>query len=413
MGDADRRQPPSDYKAAITSAILDEDAFVALTFSRAITSDKPPWTRITVRPITLRERRHWQFTYHTPDKHTIANFDRDSLAEPLGQALDMPFSHVELRSTRGGIHVRITRNGKVLISRGRPAAEPREIDLAHNRAKSYLLPGEGNEDFLRAVGIAGASGRVRPSMQAKFHQVNEFLRIVDQTLGQADTADGPLTIVDCGCGSAYLTFAAYHYLRHARRLDVRVAGVDAKAALVGKCRSLQKRLGWEGLEFAACRIAEFDPPPGPTAVLSLHACDTATDEAIARGVQWGSRVILAAPCCQHELHHQLAAPLFRPLIRQGILRERLADLLTDTFRAAVLRIMGYRTAVVEFVSPAHTAKNLMIRAEAGLPAGGERFVREYTQLRDYWGVRPAIEEMLGDRLAKCLAGDNAIDPPRG
>jgi len=411
MGDRDSRQTPADYKAAITSAVLDEDAFVSLTLSGAIPPRRPPWTRITVRPVELRGRRHWQFAYHTGDKNIVANFDRRRLATPLGEALAMPFSHVEVQSARGGIHVRVTRKGKVLMSRGRARKDEQQIDLAHDRAKEYLLAPEANAEFLHALGIADSRGKVRPSMQAKFHQVNEFLRIIDQTLGGTDPSTGPVSIVDCGCGSAYLTFAAYHYLSNVRGLDVSVVGIDVKADLIGKCLALRDRLGWNAVDFAACRIGDYDPPAAPTAVLSLHACDTATDEAIARGVVWGSRVILAAPCCQHELHHKLTVPLFRPIIRHGILRERLADLLTDAFRATVLRIMGYRTAVVEFISPEHTAKNLLIRAEAGLRLGRAEFLREYRALRDFWGVHPAIEEMLGSQLAALLGADNAIDPP--
>jgi hypothetical protein len=139
-------------------------------------------------------------------------------------------------------------------------------------------------------------------------------------------------------------------------------------------------------------------------VLSLHACDTATDEAIAQGILWASRGILAAPCCQHELHSQLGAPLFRPVLRHGILKQRTADILTDALRASVLRIMGYRTDVVQFVSPEHTTKNLMIRAKKGLKPGHRASVQQYEDLKAFWGVEPCIEGLLGDRLARHLSG---------
>jgi len=171
---------------------------------------------------------------------------------------------------------------------------------------------------------------------------------------------------------------------------------------VGKCAELRDSLGWPGLEFRTSSIAEFTPREPPDVVLSLHACDTATDEAIAQGIIWGSRVILAAPCCQHELHSQLRAPLFRPVLRHGILRERLADILTDTFRALALRIMGYRTSVIQFVSPEHTSKNLMIRAVKGLKAGHAPSVREYTSLKEYWGVEPSIERLLAGTIRQFL-----------
>ncbi|MCJ7544186.1 MAG: SAM-dependent methyltransferase, partial [Phycisphaerae bacterium] len=317
--------------------------------------------------------------------------------------LAMPFAHIEVQSTDGDLHIRLTRKGKVLMTRGKPRPPDAAADLAHNRPKDYLLVPREHGAFLRALGIADRRGQVRPTMQGKFAQVNEFLRIIDQTVVPLVRGGGPMCLVDCGCGSAHLTFAAYHFLHDVRGLDVRVAGIDVKADLVRNCEALRDELGWQGLEYSACTIRDFQPPSPVDAVLSLHACDTATDEAIASGVQWTSRVILAAPCCQHELHHQLDAASFRPLLRHGILRERLADLLTDTFRALALRIMGYRTAVVEFVSPEHTAKNLLIRAEAGLKRGQREFVREYATLRDFWKVRPAIEQLLGEGFVRLLS----------
>jgi len=187
----------------------------------------------------------------------------------------------------------------------------------------------------------------------------------------------------------------------------RLTGVDRNAELIGKCCALRDSLGWDGLEFHVSSIAEFKPAEPPDVVLSLHACDTATDEAIAQGILWKSRVILAAPCCQHELHKQLDAPLFQPLLRHGILRERLADLLTDAFRALVLRIMGYRASVVEFISPEHTAKNLMIQAERGLKPGDAAAIREYHELKRLWNVSPAIEQMMGEEFRRL---DSAAGP---
>jgi hypothetical protein len=213
-----------------------------------------------------------------------------------------------------------------------------------------------------------------------------------------ETAE-PLEVVDCGSGSAYLTFAAYHYLAHVRGLAARVTGIDSDPEAVTKSVRLREALGWSDMEFDLGRIAEFTPGRRPQIVLSLHACDTATDEAIALGVRAGSELILAAPCCQHELFDQLAAPLFRPVLRHGVLRQRLADVLTDTFRALAVRIMGYRTDVVEFVSPEHTTKNLMIRAvRADMPLPAQ-LVQEYRELRDFWQVRPSIEALLGEAFA--------------
>ncbi len=214
-----------------------------------------------------------------------------------------------------------------------------------------------------------------------------------------------MRIVDCGCGKAYLTFAAYHHLAHARGLPTHLVGVDVNEELIGRVRELRDRLGWGELEFRVARIAEFSPEGRPDVVLSLHACDTATDEAIARGVEWRARVVLAAPCCQHELHNRLEAPEFRAVTRHGILRERQADLVTDALRAAALRVMGYRTSVIEFVDPEATAKNLMIRAELTSRPGHRDAVREYRELKEFWRVCPAIERLLGEPFEELLRTD--------
>ena len=206
----------------------------------------------------------------------------------------------------------------------------------------------------------------------------------------------PLEILDCGCGSAYLTFALYHVLVHSRKIHARLTGIDKNRDVIEKCSALRDRLGWEGLSFHVTEIGSFSPEAAPDIVLSLHACDTATDEA--KGILSNSRAIVAAPCCQHELHHKIQSPYFAAVIRHGILRERLADILTDTFRALVLQIMGYRTQVVEFVSADTTPKNLLLRAEKIHEPGDADAMREYLDLKKFWSVEPAIEGMLGEKF---------------
>jgi hypothetical protein len=221
--------------------------------------------------------------------------------------------------------------------------------------------------------------------------------------------------VDCGCGNAYLTFAAFHYLRHVRGLAVGAVGVDRNADLIRNCLNLRDRLRWPELDFRVGDIAGFQPERPPDMVVSLHACDTATDEAIARGVLWGSRAILAAPCCQHELHHAIRHADFQAMLRHGLLRERLADVLTDSLRAAALRASGYVARVFEFVSPEHTTKNLMIAAEKvdRPPADLAAAAREYLALRRFWNVTPFIEKALGEGFQRALERAEKGEPDHG
>ncbi|GAA0395290.1 hypothetical protein GCM10009541_42970 [Micromonospora gifhornensis] len=254
----------------------------------------------------------------------------------------------------------------------------------HDRAKAYLLD-PGDPIFAEIGGSA-----------AKRRQVDAFLRALAATLPGELT--GPLRVVDLGCGNAYLTFAAYRYLSQ-RGLQVELVGVDVREDQRRRNTELAERLGWaDRVRFVAGTIADAVVEPAPDLVLALHACDTATDEALARAVRWGARWVLAAPCCHHDVAAQLRAggtpAPYGLLTRQGILRERFADVLTDALRAALLRLHGYRAEVVEFVDSAHTPRNLLIRARRTGAAPTRDQQAEYRQLVDQWRVAPRLETLL-------------------
>ncbi|MBN1342692.1 MAG: SAM-dependent methyltransferase [Phycisphaerae bacterium] len=392
-----------DYQEAVRQAVFDNETFLRLTLSGGAWTGNVPWGKVAVRPVEIKGLRHFQFSYFDAKKDTARNFAGDEARARLDEVLAMPFRQIHLQTSSGDLHVRITKKGRALVKRGRPSRPDAEPNLQHDRAKRHPLSPETAGGFLEAIGVIGRGGEVRPSMQAKFRQINEFLRLLEQTIPASNAPEGLLRIVDCGCGKAYLTLAARHYLTEVQGRTVRVTGVDHDAEVIERCRELVASLGWEGVAFRVSKIAEFSPETPPDVVLSLHACDTATDEAIAQGIRWGSRVILAAPCCQHELHGQLSAEVLQPILRYGILRQRTADIATDAFRALVLRIMGYRTDVVEFVDPEHTAKNLMIRASRGPRPGNRDTVRQYAEMKAFWGVRPSIETLLGDRFQEVIS----------
>jgi SAM-dependent methyltransferase len=290
-----------------------------------------------------------------------------------------------------------------------PRREPAPADEArsHDRRKPRLLPED--DPVLAALGIADDQGRIKPSRQAKYRQVEEFLRdlapVVDDAVAtgrlRTPTEEDPLRVVDLGCGNAYLTFAAYAYLSGSRGLPVEMVGVDVRPQSRQRNADLAADLGIEQrLTFVEGTIAQAQTSYPPDVVLALHACDTATDEAIARAVRWQAPVVLAAPCCHHDLQEQLRATTppepYRLVLQHGILRERMADVLTDTFRAALLRRHGYRVDVVEFVGSRHTPRNVLLRAvRTGAPAAAET-EREYADLVAQWGVRPALARMLDE-----------------
>jgi len=305
----------------------------------------------------------------------------------------------------------------------------------HDRVKKLPLTSFDSAALLRTIGIADGSGQIRASMRGKYDQVNEFLKVVKETVeklsnrrivessNQPGKSDELFTVVDCGCGKAYLTISLYFYLTYALDIpNVRVIGVDRRGDVIAAARKMASQLDVaDKVLFAESDLADFNlmDVSGPLdstirrfdnstisradMVVSLHACDTATDEALAKGVEWKARYILSAPCCQHELQKTLDdRGAFAGLMRQSILRERLCDILTDSFRAMILRILGFKTQVIEFVSSEATARNILLKCEYGVKPGQPGPIGEYLNLRDYWKVTPWLETRLGKLLGKYL-----------
>jgi hypothetical protein len=284
----------------------------------------------------------------------------------------------------------------------------------HDRVKKLPLTSFESASLLRTIGLSDGSGNIRASMRGKYDQVNEFLKVVAETLSDATEADKAktFTVIDCGCGKAYLTLSLYLYLTRVIGLsDVKVIGIDRRADVIASAKRMATNLDIaDKVVFVESDLAEFSVDKADL-VVSLHACDTATDEALAKGVEWKARYILSAPCCQHELQKVLGSGErsvgkggadFGGLLRQSILRERLCDILTDSFRAMILRILGFKVQVIEFVSSEATARNVMLKCEYGVKAGQPGPVGEYLDLRDYWKVTPWLETRFGEIFQKHL-----------
>lgn len=398
--------------AVPTESLNDED-FIKATFSGQHRDKTVPWIKVIVRPVLVQGKKHLQFSYFDAKKDITKNYRDDEAAEMLDTLLAIEFRNIHVQTTHNMLDVTITQKGKAIIHNAKTVKQPQATNLSHDRQKNVLLSADDAAPFLKAVGIMTEDGRIRADMQSKFRQINEFLKLVQQT-GALETFNTlPLHVVDCGCGNAYLTFAFYYYLNSVLHIPTQLTGIDVNNELLTRHAEKSLRLGWSDLTFQTTSIIDFQPEVPPEIVLALHACDTATDEALAQGIKWQSKVIISAPCCQHhlqkQLDHQPAPNPFAPVERHSILKERLGDILTDTFRALILRILGYQTDVVQFVSSEHTAKNLMIRAVKSLKVGDARFVREYQELKDFWNVTPYLEELLGEDFTKLLQEATVAD----
>jgi SAM-dependent methyltransferase len=370
----------------VRALILDAERLVRAVAAGRRRGAVPSLVRAELRPVELKAGRRLQLVTNDGSRPHTRNLGTDA-ADAVDELLREPFGNWHVETTATTLQLRVTKRGEAQVHRSAPVAA---VDAAsgngtHDRVKEHLLAPD--DPLYGAIGGTAAKRR----------QVDAFLRALKATL------DGPVEhVVDLGCGNAYLTFAAYRYLA-AEGHDVHVTGVDVREDQRQRNTALAEQLGCaDRVRFVAGSIAEADVPENPDLVLALHACDTATDEALARAVNWDARWILAAPCCHHDLARQLrevAPPTpYTLIMKHGILRERFADTMTDTLRAALLRRHGYRVEVVEFVDSQHTPRNLLIRAKRTGHVSGDP---EYDEFVGAWGVTP--------HLAKLLDG---VRPPR-
>nr|WP_121253460.1 SAM-dependent methyltransferase [Nocardioides ferulae] len=389
------------------SYVLDPDVLVRAVASGRQKGEQPRWRRVELRYVDLKAGRHLQVTaYDATQAHTSNHAVGEAAREAVDALLDEPFANWHVDTTTESHQLRVTKKLEAIVhSSAREAAV--EVDRGHDRGKERLLPED--DPVFRALGLADEQGRMKPSRQAKYRQVEEFLRLLDSALGEAiekghvrrPTPEEPLRIVDLGCGNAYLTFAAHRFLTAVRGLPVHLVGVDVKEQSREHNSRVAADLGVaDGLEFVVGSITGVELDPAPEVVLALHACDTATDEALARAVEWEAQLVLAAPCCHHDVAAQLRrAPTPGPyamLTRHGILRERLADTLTDALRASLMRIEGYRVDVTQFVESQHTPRNTLLRAvRTGKVVKGGGVRKEYDDLVTEWRIRPRLGELLG------------------
>ena len=392
------------------SVILDPSTLVKAVASGKQRGTTPKWRRAELRYVDLKAGRQLQITTYDATQAFTSNHP---VSEPaaVDDLLDVPFANWVVTTATEQTQIQAKTATTALVSTTELTV-PVEAEHGHDQAKERLL--SESDPVFRVLGLSDKDGKLKPSRQAKYRQVEEFLRQLDAALIDAmksgkvrtPTADEPLRIIDLGAGNGYLTFAAQRYLTEVRKLPVVVTGVDVKDQSrehnTEIAAELAKEFGYSKAEFVAGTIDGVQLAERPDVVLALHACDTATDDALARAVEWEAPLVLAAPCCHHDIAAQLRkAPTPAPyamLTRHGILRERFADTLTDALRASLLRLAGYRVEVVQFVESQHTPRNTMLRAiRTGSPVKGGSVKKEYDELVAEWGVRPKLAELLDQK----------------
>ncbi|HEX7404598.1 MAG TPA: SAM-dependent methyltransferase [Candidatus Nanopelagicaceae bacterium] len=372
---------------------------------------QPKSHRIDIRPVLIKGELLLQTMENDGRQTTTRNVSFSNLN--ILNLMESGFANILVEHETGSMTIRVTKNHDAQVHYDK---DKREQNLEHDRTKARLL--SPSDPFLREVGISDDQGRIKPSRQDKYRQVEEFLRLLSPALTEAIEAghlerpsqDRPLSIVDLGCGNAYLTFAAHQYLRGIG-MPVHVTGIDIRAESRNRNVEIAAKLEIkESMDFVAAEISQAEIEEVDVAI-ALHACDTATDDAIAWAINNDAKLLLIAPCCHHDLQSQIkGVPEPWTLItKHGLLKERLADLMTDALRAQILRILGYRTDIVEFVGGEHTPRNLMIRAIKTGAKSDPTDIARYLEMVDTWKVHPALAKRLAARLAWMEKSDGVED----
>ena len=362
--------------------------FLAATFSNP--KDKEGVSKVKVRPVLKNGQLLFQCEAHRNHQVFHENYKAEDAVTTLMNYMGQ-FRQVQLETKQFHATVLVSKKGKVTIQKKQQKGCVREVDLSHNRSKKYILQEGTTIPFLQDLGVMTAEGKIVRTKYDKFKQINRFLEFVEDILPQLDR-NREITILDFGCGKSYLTFAMYYYLHEMMQYDVRIIGLDLKKDVIQQCNTLSEKYGYTKLKFLEGNIADYTGVEEVDMVVTLHACDTATDFALAKAVGWNAKVILSVPCCQHELNEQIQCDILAPALKYGLIKERMAALFTDALRAEYLEQEGYETQILEFIDMEHTPKNILIRAvKRGKKKENGEAIRAY---EEFLHINPTLGKLL-------------------
>lgn len=374
--------------------LIENKTLIAATVSQP-RSKTDEVKRVKMKPVELKGTYHIQLEYQYERVLKHENIELTNLAPKLEELLQQ-FRQVQAKFEEQKIHIQLSKKFKVLWKSDQVQTK-KVVNLSHNRKKNYLLSEDTAYPFLVRLGVQTPDGKVKKQKHDKFRQINRFVEFIDDALEYLPK-DRPVRILDFGSGKSYLTFALYHYLRIDKGLDIRVTGLDLKKEVIEECQQIANDLNYDHLEFLVGDINDYNEETAVDMVVTLHACDIATDMALARAVKWGAKVILSVPCCQHELNTQLKSPALDVMLQHGLVKERFAALATDSIRAELLKLVGYEAQLLEFIDMEHTPKNILIRAYFTGNKPSEEEQKKYKAFRDFLGATPFLEKELVEYL---------------
>lgn len=366
-------------------------------------ADKSRMSKIKIRPVIIKDELYFQASEYVGQKVLHNNYLKEELLEKLPDWFEGLFKQVEINTKLGKATVLISKKHRATILSKITKADQKipldirvgigteECSLLHNKKKNYILEEGMVIPFLIDLGVMTKEGVIVKAKSDKFKQINRFLEYIEDVLPYLDR-DRELTVLDFGCGKSYLTFALYYYLKIRKGYQINVIGLDLKSDVILHCNLLSKKYGYDKLQFLEGDIASYQGNTRVDMVVTLHACDTATDYALSKAVGWGAQVILSVPCCQHELNNQIQNDILKPLLKYGIVRERISALITDALRAELLETKGYKVQLLEFIDMEHTPKNILIRAvkrSKENPVGRDK-ERELKTCMEFLQVNPCL-----------------------
>ena len=379
--------------------VINQETIINATLSGVRNKSTKTFNKLTIKKVIIKNEEKHQFEYFYDKNVEHKNLNNNESIKEMTNLIETYFKQVLINTVDSDYHILVNKKGEVKINKKKPTRKFEEP--SHNKKKKYILNEGDKTPFLIELGIMTSQGKIVNAKYDKFKQINRYLELVSDCIPYLDK-NKTIRIIDFGCGKAYLTFALYDYLVLKMGYNVEIVGLDLKENVITFCSDLAKKLNFNDLRFEQGDIKGFDQFTDVDMVISLHACNTATDEALAKAVNWGANVILAVPCCQHEFLKKIKNEKMIPMMKYGIIKEKLATLLTDSVRANVLEIMGYRTQVIEFIDMEHTPKNVMIRAFLEKTNNITKVVNQYKEFKNEWNISPYIEEAFGKSLTDKL-----------
>lgn len=385
------------YHPLIIEETIRRDELIFGVLSQVKKGVEKTYTKVDIKPVLIKEERVYHITYYYDKKVLHENVNQGEAIERIQTLMVTYFKQAQLFTVNADLQILMSKDGTGTVLK-KPATRMM-TSLSHNRQKQYLIQEGTPCDFMIRLGIMDENGKVYKKMYDKYRQLNKYLEFVEDSLPYLPDQ---ITIVDFGCGKAYLTFALYYYLVKILKKEVRIIGLDLKEDVISFCNGIAEELGYDTLEFLMGDIKDYESNETIDMVVSLHACDTATDEAIGKAVKWHAKVIYAVPCCQHELFSQLDHEEMKPLLKYGVVRDKVATVVTDTLRACALEASGYSVQLLEFIDMVHTPKNILIRATLQ-EKSTLQLSQDYTTyeaFKNAWSVNPRIDAVLSPYFVK-------------